>query len=159
MFDKSHQNKNRYFSNWDRLNVRLCPIEVTLKTCQQYLNDQQKHISICHPLRVLGENLLNDGQLDRFSFIFITCPELLTCLLFVEILDFNEVLIVENVDSISRIVNFQSAIPDIELFEEPKEVRTFLIFLKKYVQNLIFLIRLTFVSWSQIMTLMTTKIY
>uniref|UniRef100_A0A8D8LVQ9 poly(ADP-ribose) glycohydrolase n=1 Tax=Cacopsylla melanoneura TaxID=428564 RepID=A0A8D8LVQ9_9HEMI len=60
-------------------------------------------LTVCFSSARVGGLTLNDGS-SRESIQFATCPELLCALLFVEALEDNEVLLVENVQQVSKII-------------------------------------------------------
>lgn len=88
--------------DWMECTIPLCPMEVKHDTHLENSPENLTHAVFCHPS--VGQTVLLGGS-NQESIQLMTHPELLIALLYCEELEDNEVLFVENVRQVSRIVD------------------------------------------------------
>lgn len=88
--------------DWLECPSPLCPMEVKHDAHLENSSENVTSTVFCHPS--IGQTVLLNGK-NLESITLMTHPELLIALLFCETLEDNEVLFVENVNQVSRIID------------------------------------------------------
>lgn len=88
--------------DWIECKFPLCPMDV--KHESRLENAPESAAQVIFSQSAIGANVLTDGTTQE-STLIITHPELLIAILFVESLEDNEALLIENVVQVSRIVD------------------------------------------------------
>nr|CAI5833228.1 unnamed protein product [Callosobruchus analis] len=104
--------------DWLECNLPLCPLKIKHDTKLERCQEESLHVCFCSAK--IGGSVLRSGCTQE-CINLVTMPELLTVLLNVETLEDNEVLTIERVRHISRILDPKHR-ATLEKMETPQEV-------------------------------------